>query len=421
MTRSGRPTSARISSCLDCTSLMTLFRIVCIACVFLVFTACSDPPPHLPPPPENTYRIYSSYSTKGSAAGLSQQIVRAIDLAIQQYSSNDLSIRIEHIKLDGSFEETGDWSPVAEMKNARLASNDPIALAYIGPYSSGGAATSLPITNRAGLLQIGISHTWPGLTVPGWDVGEPDRYRPSVRQNYVRMSVPDSRQAEAAAQWARDLGIRTMVTLDDGSTYSQGLSNWFEVAARDIGISITRTIKLELDGLEGVATELRKLDPDALFYAPSTTSQAAMLAKAVEGIKPRMVIFATDTALDDRFLTSAHSAVGLWQVVTNSTIELPTLPQANLFRNDYKAAYGDEPGLYAATAYDATKLILGAIGSGKVERKNIIEAVRTTVAYPGVSGLVSFDEHGDRRGWRISGYRVEDGYFALDRLFDSSP
>lgn len=400
---------------------MTFSRNVCVACVLLVFAGCSDPPLHLPPPPDNTYRIYSSYPTKGRAAAQSLQIVRAIDLAIQQYSEDTRRIRVEHIKLDGAFEESGDWSPDAEMNNAKLASNDPTALAYIGPYSSAGAAASLPTTNQAGLLQIGVSHTWPGLTMPGWNNGEPARYRPSDRHNYVRMSVPDTTQAEAAAQWADDLGIRTMVVVNDGSSFSQGLSEWFEVAARDAGISITGAVEIGTDGLEDVTAEINQLRPDALFYAPSSTNQAVMFAKAVKSLGPRLGIFATDTALDDKFIASASADAGLWHVVSNSTVELPTSAQATAFKQEYKAAYGDEPGIYAANAYDATKLILAVVSSGKMDRGNIIEAVRSTVEYPGASGLVSFDENGDRHGWRISGYRVEGGLFVLDRLLVSKP
>ncbi|MEO6458278.1 MAG: branched-chain amino acid ABC transporter substrate-binding protein, partial [Chloroflexia bacterium] len=78
-------------------------------------------------------------------------------------------------------------------------------------------------------------------------------------------------------------------------------------------------------------------------------------------------------------------------------------------------------GLYAANAYDATKLILAAVSNGKIDRGNIIEAVRGRADYPGASGLVSFDENGDRHGWRISGYRVEGGLFVFDRLLVSKP
>jgi len=347
--------------------------------------------------------------------------VRAIDLAIQQYISNSPRTQIEHIKLDGSFEESGDWSRDAEMQNAQKAANDPMALAYIGPYTSGGAAVSLPITNRAGLLQIGVSHTWPGLTMVGWDEGEPDRYRPADRHNYVRLSAPDTAQGEAAAYWADDLGVRTMVVVNDGSSYSQGLSKWFEVAARDAGISITGAVEIGTESLEYAIAEINQLRPDALFYAPSSTNQAVMFAKAIESVEASQRIFATDTALDDRFLASTSAKAVSWHVVSNSTVELPTSAQETRFKQDYIGVYGDEPRLYAANAYDATKLVLEAVSSGSVDRATIIEAVCATVDYPGASGVVSFSENGDRHGWRINGYRVKDEIFVLDRLLIARP
>jgi branched-chain amino acid transport system substrate-binding protein len=70
------------------------------------------------------------------------------------------------------------------------------------------------------------------------------------------------------------------------------------------------------------------------------------------------------------------------------------------FRDAYQKEYGQEPGLTADTAYDATMLILTAVKAVKTDGKPITgEALRERLAavrdYEGVSGKISFDDQGD--------------------------
>ena len=89
-----------------------------------------------------------------------------------------------------------------ETSNAKLATADPSVIAYIGPYNSGAVAVSLPVTNRAGLLQLIPSATWPGLSATGWNPGEPDIYFPNDTRNLARLMPADTIEAKAAVQWA---------------------------------------------------------------------------------------------------------------------------------------------------------------------------------------------------------------------------
>ncbi len=348
--------------------------------------------------------------------------MRAIDLALAQNEDDGKGHHVEHIKLTVPDAESGDGPAHAEALNAELAASDPSAIAYIGPYASGNASTSIPITNRAGLLQIGLSQTWPGLTQTGWESGEPDRYSPSGHRIYVRLSRSDSTQAEAAAKWAVDVGTQRVVLVSDGSSYSNGMRAYFERAIQAGGLSVVGSLQFTDETLSTIREEIVKLTADAVFYAPSTTQQAIAFARAMEPVNLSKGIFSTDTALNDQFAGSVPDASGAWHIVFNGATNLPATLESAEFSRAFRSAYGSEPGIYATYAYDATRLIIRAVNSEvRIDRAVIASEVLTTKQYLGASGTVSFDTNGDIIGWTMPGYRLIGGLFVLDRTLASSP
>jgi len=113
-------------------------------------------------------------------------------------------LRIEAIYLD----DTGSgprWSPVASAANARRAAEDSRAIGYIGELDSGATRFSLPITNQAGIAQISPGATAVDLT-RATASSDPDRYRPSDEQTFVRLTPDEEDERRAAGRLAAELG-----------------------------------------------------------------------------------------------------------------------------------------------------------------------------------------------------------------------
>lgn len=403
---------------------MRILRVAAIV-VLLLLAGCNESPnlqTILPAPaPTDTYRIYSSFPVKGRFAADSRQIVSAIDLALLEYHAVQASPIIEHVRLRGWDGQEDNPGRDIEVQNAQIAADDPAALAFIGPYTSAGAAASLPVTNRAGLLQIGLAQTWPGLSQSGWDEGEPQRYYPTGTRNYVRLWAPDSAQAEAAAQWASDMGARRFVVVSDGSSYSAGLAEHFRTAARSKGILTSATVEVSMTNVVELMAQITRQSPDALFYAPSSVSLAISLARNIQGNEPRFGIFATDTALDDRFAGSLEAASTTWRVIYNGSTELPSSPEADRFDRAFTRAFQTQPGLHAARAYDATKLILQAISGSSPSRADVLEQVLSTHEYQGAGGGISVNADGDNSIWQMTGYKLDRDHFVKEGTLDSAP
>ena len=82
------------------------------------------------------------------------------------------------------------------------------------------------------------------------------------------------------------------------------------------------------------------------------------------------------------------------------------------FYKDYLEAYKSEPIGWAMYAYQSAIVALDAIQrAGKKDRAAIMEAVRQTSNFEGVTGKFSFDENGDTNRTDMVGWAVKDGKF----------
>ncbi|HSD83694.1 MAG TPA: branched-chain amino acid ABC transporter substrate-binding protein, partial [Anaerolineae bacterium] len=164
-------------------------------------------------------------------AGANPQAGNVPTQAFYQVGATQVELRIRD---DGNA--AGQWEQEKEEKNAQEAAQDLQAVAYLGPYNSGAAMVSIPILNRAGLLQISPSATWPGLTKPGFAQAEPGKFYPTGKRTFFRVVPTDEKQGPAAALWARSLGLRTFYILDDGEGYGVGIASLFASYAQQIGM-----------------------------------------------------------------------------------------------------------------------------------------------------------------------------------------
>jgi branched-chain amino acid transport system substrate-binding protein len=67
------------------------------------------------------------------------------------------------------------------------------------------------------------------------------------------------------------------------------------------------------------------------------------------------------------------------------------------FQKEYESVYGDKPTEVAAYAFDATNLIIEAIRNADADRSKI-QSELAKIHYEGVTGLIQFDDKGNRLG-----------------------
>lgn len=337
-------------------------------------------------------------------------ISRAIDLAIDETGLTLPGWRLEHLALDDGGDETGDWSARKEEANARAAARDPSVIAYIGPYTSGAAAISLPILNQAGLLQGLPIATWPGLTQAGWAAGEPERYYPTGVQTMVRLMPPDSTQALVASIKAHRLGAATALIVHDGSDYSLGMAAAFQGAAETLGIRVTGRANAGAGSEDWWSSVV---EADVVFLAPSNLSVAAAAARGLATEPPRMAVFSTDVALSDQLSQEDRQLMEGWYVVFNGDATPGEPGRFEDFDRRFRARYGEQPSQYAANAYDLTAAVLEATRRVGPDRGKIATEVLSGTYEAAIRGPLRFAPNGDVQGGQLTLYRLSGGKFVV--------
>jgi branched-chain amino acid transport system substrate-binding protein len=379
-----------------------------------------------------TAKIVSDLPMQGANRAQTTTMVNAIKLALQQRDYKAGDINIEYEVLDDATAQAGQWDAAKCAENAQSAAQDEEIIGWIGPFNSGCAAVEIPILNEAGLGMISPANTYIGLTKPGGEPDEPEKYYPTGERNYARVIVADDKQGKAGVALMLDEGFETVYILDDKETYGKGLADQFQQAAEDQGIEV-----LGREGIDGSAPNYRSLmnkiaeaDPDAIYFGGIIENNAAQLIKDKVGAgmsNEEVAFIGPDGIFVDELLSQAgDSAEGIY-------VTFGGLPQSELseegqkFVDEFESKYDEPIQPYTAYAYEAANVMLDAIenasedAGGEVpDRQAVVEQIFATKDYQGALGTWSFDEDGDTTLTELSVQKVEGGEFTLDRVLDVS-
>ena len=344
----------------------------------------------------------------------------------QAFDEIDNHVGNTEIKLNivNDGDDAGQWLTDKELQIATDAANDPLTVAYIGPYNSGAAKISIPITNKAGMLQISPSTTWPGLTKPGFAQGEPAIFYPTGKRTFFRTCSTDDLQGPAAALWARDLKFRSFYVLDDGETYGAGVAALFARRAEQIGLINLgqQTIDKTAKDFSAVLTVVKQANPDVVYFGGTVANGAAIIITQMRAMGIQSAFMGPDAIVDTALLEDAQGAAeGVYATFVGAPPDQLTTERGRKFYADYKQNFGDNPEAYAQSGYDAAQVIIAAMQQvdkqgQPINRANLLAYVESGVNFNGAAGQFAFDRNGDTQVILVSGNVVQNGAFKFARL-----
>jgi branched-chain amino acid transport system substrate-binding protein len=375
-----------------------------------------------------TVKIVSDLPLQGANRAQTITMVNAIEMAIEERGGKAGSATVEYESLDDATAQAGQWDEAKCAENAQTAAQDEEIVGWIGPFNSGCAAVEIPILNEAGLGMISPANTYIGLTKPGGEPDEPEKYYPTGERNYTRVIVADDEQGQAGALLMEEEGVESVYILDDKETYGKGLADQVQKSAKEIGIQVVGR-----EGIDGSAANYRSLmnkiaevDPDAIYFGGIIENNAGQLIKDKVGAgmsNDDVLFIGPDGIFVDTFLTqSGNAAEGAY-------VTFGGLPQSELsakgqqFVQDYESQHDDAVQPYTAYAYEAANVMLDAIEraskEGEVTREAVLQQIFATEDFNGVLGTWSFDKDGDTSLTELSVQRVENGLFEYQRTIDA--
>jgi branched-chain amino acid transport system substrate-binding protein len=365
-----------------------------------------------------TIKLVSSLPRTGSSKAQTDTIVNAIKMALEEANNKAGNFTLTYEDMDDATAAKGAWDAGKEAENAQKAVADADVMVYIGTFNSGAAKVSMPILNQANLVMISPANTYPGLTKPGkGEPNEPKVYHPSGKPNYTRVVPADDLQGAVAANWAKELGVKTVYVLDDTELYGHGIAVVFTETAKKIGLEVKNSggvaegIDTKAQDYRALAQKIKGTNPDMVYFGGITQNNAGKLWKDLRGVLGNNVkMMGPDGIAENAFIKDAGDAAeGTYVTFGGLPPDKLTGAGAEWYKK-YKAKYNGEPEVYAAYGYEAAKVAIDAITkAGKKDRAAVRDAVFATKNFSGALGTWSFDENGDTSLTTMSGQIVKAG------------
>jgi len=347
--------------------------------------------------------------TAGSVAqGLGIQ--RGVELAIKEANAREdvAAAGLKFASVPG--DDQGD--PKAGVTVANTFASDRALVGVVGHLNSGVTIPASKVYNQAKIAMISPAATNPALTLQGLN-------------NVFRVCTIDSVQGPMGADAAVDkFGAKTVVVVDDGTPYGEGLASEFakEFAVKGGKVVFTERTSDKDSDFNALVTKIKGANPDLVYYG-GTYNAGALLSKQLFESGYTKPLMGGDGLFDPQYIALATPSAAEGDMVTSVGLPTSELPKGVEFKAAYEAAFpGEEVGAYDAYSYDAANVLIEAIlaaakdkGAAQVVMPVGRDAIIANVAKTsteGVTGKIEFDKNGDTTNKAITVYRVEKGAFA---------
>ena len=277
--------------------------------------------------------IASDLPLQGAGRSQTIQMAKAVNYILAQHGYMAGRWTIGYQSCDDATPRTGRWDSARAAANARAYAADKSVVGVIGTFNSGAAEIEIPVLNRAAggpVAMVSPANAYVGLTHagPGTAPGEPARYYPTGKRNYIRVVPADDFQGAASAVLAQRLKQKSVYVVHDKQAYGLGVATNFKNAATRLGIKIAGFEAWDpaASSYEALATKIKQSGADAVFIGGLVCENGGTLLKdLVAGLGSGVQLMAPDgfTPISAVVEAAGTAAEGL-------TVSVAGLPNAQL-------------------------------------------------------------------------------------------
>jgi branched-chain amino acid transport system substrate-binding protein len=372
--------------------------------------------------PSNTLTIYSSLSLRGADAANNLSVNQAEQLAVEQAHGRAGGFHIRFVMLDNSIPSTGTWDAATAAQDAREAAADRSAVAYLGDDTSGASAATVPILNRAGMLQVSPLSTADSLTAGGPTAKALD---PSGRRTFARMVPSDRVQALAQALYQSQAGCRRVAVVRDGGVYGDNLAARVAAADAAQGISVVGNEEVAPGQADfaKLTSQVGGSGADCVFFGGNIGPHTVAMWDALGSLPGGPKLFGPD-ALGDASFTASIGPAGDRTFITSPGLA----PNAyndlgQRFYASYQARFGGFPSPEAIFGYEAMQAVLSSIqaaGSSAGSRADVVSRFFAIKNRQSVLGSYSIQPDGDTTLTSYGAYVVRNGDLVFSHVLRPS-
>ncbi len=279
--------------------------------------------------------------------------------------------------------------------NAEFACDDATVVAVIGHLSGRITEACLPTYVNNRMPVICPASTYDRLTSHGYG-------------NIVRLTVKDSTEGRAAAQYVAKSAPKSVVVLSQDGDYGADVAAGFmDQAAGDKLNANALSFSWEKPDLAAVTKSTLAYKPDAVFLAGITKDMGPLVPR-LRDAGYTGALFASQGFFDPLTLAKyAASVEGL--IISTSMPPLAIAPGAFRIRGDFERRYGTMTPL-SAFSYAAAQIVIAVVRrTGSQDRLAVARALNASSTFDTVVGPVSFSNDGDPQDPNVYFYRVVSG------------
>ncbi len=347
---------------------------------FLLLTGCQPQMPPLPAAPaEAAIPVAILLPTSGELATFGQQLRNGMQLAFDEAGQ---PVEPTVFAADCTF--------AGGQKAARLALAQGHTL-LLGPLCSEAAIAAAIEADAAGALLIAPAAPHPLVTQ-----NSAGRTRPTV----FRVCDTAGWQGQLAARFAGTSLQRAAIITSGPDSYATGLANAFEQAFAGEIVFRQNFSPGQTDPADLISAAQQA--GAELVYLPTAPLPANQLGPSV--LNHGLNLLGSDR-WDSPELDRAALQGSSFPLQFNAEA---TQPEVHQFVERYKSVYAVTPDTLAALGYDAANLLLQAVARAGSPQPDAVSKILETGTFPGVTGVISFDQaHNPRKS--ITFGQIVDG------------
>jgi len=320
--------------------------------------------------------------------------------------ANGVRVAIEVMKAQGGVPGFDDITltpgdSVCDPRQAVAAANKLIneeVKAVIGAYCSSSTIPASETLAEENIFMLTPASTHPDVTSRGL-------------ANMFRTCGRDDHQAPAAVKFMSDvMGYKSVYIVDDKTTYSQGIADGVNAAAKASGMNVLGHDHINQGDKDfsAVLTKVKAANPDVFYISLQNSSTGALMVIQAKRMGIKAALMGQDAVYHPQLIEIAKGDVdGMFCTFGAIDKQAPAYVD---FMSKYKEMFGNEPGAYSAYAFDSAMAYMKAVKAAGTTDFDKVRAALLKTDFVGASKVLKYEENGDS-GSNYTVYIVKDGQF----------
>lgn len=344
----------------------------------LSFSACRKTPSDSASPQTYSFGVAAPFTGQEGAPVYGENIKRGVSLAIEEINAaGGVRGRI----FEPIYEDTQLRASAAVSALQKLISLDKVSV-VIGPVASSSTIAASTVAEEASVILISpasTSHEISGIS-------------PFV----FRTIAPDTFEGKAMAEFALSRGYRRVGVAFVDNAGTRGPAIVFRDAIQSAGGQVV-AFEVVPQGSTDARTQMTKLvaaNSDAVYLLGYALELGSMIKQFREQNADTPIL--SFQVMEEPKVRDIAGASAEGVIFTSPTIrgEFAQGKQKE-FIDRFRSRYGEDPGIFAANAYDAVLVLAAVIKEQGFDVKAVQAGLRNVRNFEGASGTFDIDDQGD--------------------------